>query len=156
MEKKLVGNYTKMLRAILVVVKPGGKPHKAPSIWATKYMGHLLPITKTIQVRRTRHAVYCWRNRDEFISDVLLWTPLHGRAKAGRTARTDIQLLSDDIGCSPADLPEAMNDMEKWRERVRDIHVGGTTRWWEMNFKHIFNAKILVLEFTPGCRITVI
>ena len=42
--------------------------------------GHLPPITKTIQVRRTRHAGYCWRNRDEFISDVLLWTPTYGRA----------------------------------------------------------------------------
>ena len=34
--------------------------------------GHLPPITKTIQVRRTRHAGHCWRSRDELISDVLL------------------------------------------------------------------------------------
>ena len=32
--------------------------------------GHLLPITKTIQVRRTRHVGHCWRSRDELISDV--------------------------------------------------------------------------------------
>ena len=32
--------------------------------------GHLPPITKTIQVRRTRHAWHCWRSKDEFISDV--------------------------------------------------------------------------------------
>ena len=37
--------------------------------------GHLPPIMKTIQVRRTRHAGHCWRSRDELISDVLLWTP---------------------------------------------------------------------------------
>ena len=37
--------------------------------------GHLAPITKTIQVRRTRHAGYCWRSKDELISDVILWTP---------------------------------------------------------------------------------
>ena len=30
-------------------------------------------------------------------------------------------------GCSPEELPEAMNDREKWRERVRDICAGGTT-----------------------------
>ena len=30
--------------------------------------GHLPPITKTIQVRRTRHAGHCWRSRDELIS----------------------------------------------------------------------------------------
>ena len=49
------------------------------------------PITKTIQVRRTRHAEHCWRSRDELISDVLLWTPTHYRAKAEQPARTYIQ-----------------------------------------------------------------
>ena len=33
--------------------------------------GHLPPITKTIQVRRTRHAGHCWRSKNELISDVL-------------------------------------------------------------------------------------
>ena len=88
--------------------------------------GHLPPITKTIQVRRTRHAGHCWRSRDELISDVLLWTPTYGRAKAGRPAWTYIQQLCEDTGCSPEDLPKAMNDREKWRERVRDIRVSGT------------------------------
>ena len=45
--------------------------------------GHLPPMTKTIQVRRTRNAGHCWRSRDKFISDVLLWTPTYGQAKAG-------------------------------------------------------------------------
>ena len=85
--------------------------------------GHLPPITKTIQVRRTRHAGHCWRSRDELIRDVLLWTPTHGRAKAGRPARTYIQQLCEDTGCCPEDLPRAMNDREEWRERVRDIHA---------------------------------
>ena len=92
--------------------------------------GHLPPITKTIQVRRTRHAGHCWRSKDELISDVLLWTPAYGQAKAGRPARTYIQQLCEDTGCSPEDLPEAMNDREKWRERVEDIRASGTTWWW--------------------------
>ena len=41
-----------------------------------------------------------------------------------------IQQLCEDTGCNPEDLPEAMNDREKWRERVRDIRAGGTTWWW--------------------------
>ena len=73
-------------------------------------------------VRRTRHAGHCWKSRDE-----LLWTPTHGRAKAGRQARTYIQQLCEDTGCCPEDLPEAMNDREKWRERFRDIHATSTT-----------------------------
>ena len=92
--------------------------------------GHLPPITKTIQVRRTRHTGHGWRSKDELISDVLLWTPTYGRAKAGRPAQTYIQQLCENTGCSPEDLPEAMNDWEKWRERVRDIRAGGTTWWW--------------------------
>ena len=85
--------------------------------------GHLPPITQTIQVRRTRHAGHCWRSRDELIRDVLLWIPTHGRAKAGRPARTYIQQLCEDTGCCPEDLPRAMNDREEWRERVRDIRA---------------------------------
>ena len=92
--------------------------------------GHLPPITKTIQVRRTRHAGHCWRSKDELISDVLLWTPTHGCARVGRPARTYIQQLCEDTGCSPEDLPEAMNDRKKWRETVRDIRAGGATWWW--------------------------
>ena len=92
--------------------------------------GHLPPITKTIQVRRTRHAGHCWRSRDELIRDVLLWIPTHGRAKAGWPARTYIQQLCEDTGCCPEDLPRAMNDREEWRERVRDIRAASTIWWW--------------------------
>ena len=123
LEKKLDGNYTRMLQAIL---------NKSWRQHPTRHQlyGHLPPITKTIQVRRTRHAGYCWRSRDELISDVLLWTPTYGRAKAGQSAWTYIQQLCEDTGCSPEDLPEAMNDREKWRERVRDICATSTTWWW--------------------------
>ena len=42
----------------------------------------------------------------------------------GRPARTYIQLLCEDTRCNSEDLPIAMNDWEKWRERVRDIRAG--------------------------------
>ena len=93
--------------------------------------GHLPPITKTIQVRRTRHAGHCWRSRDELIRDVLLWTPTYGRAKAGRPARTYIQQLCEDTGCCPEDLPRAMNDREEWRERFRDIRATSVIWWYD-------------------------
>ena len=123
LEKKLNGNYTRMLRAIL---------NKSWRQHPTRHQlySHLPPITKTIQVRWTRHARHCWRSKDELIGDVLLWTPTYGRAKAGRPARTYIQQLCKDTGCSTEDLPEVMNDWEKWRERVRDICASGTIWWW--------------------------
>ena len=58
---------------------------------------------------------------------MLLWTPTYDRSKAGRPARAYIQQLCEDRGCSPEDLPEAMNDREKWREKVRDIRASGVT-----------------------------
>ena len=123
LEKKLDGNYTRMLRAIL---NKSWRQHPT----RRELYGHLPPITKTIQVRRARHAGHCWRSKDELLSDVLLWTPTYGQAKAGRPARTYIQQLCEDTGCSPEDLPEAMNDREKWWEMVKDIRAGGTTWWW--------------------------
>ena len=106
LEKKLDGNYTRMLRAIL---------NKSWRQHPTRHQlyGHQPPITKTVLARRTRHAGHCWRSKDELISDVLLWTPAYGQAKAGQPARTHIQQLCEDRGCSPEDLPETMNDREK-------------------------------------------
>ena len=123
LEEKIDCNYGRMLRAIL---------YKSWRQHPTRHQlyGHLPPITKTIQVRRTRHAGHCWRSRDELISDLLLWTPIYGRAKAGWPTRTYIQQLCEDTGCSPEDLLEAINDREKWRERARDIRASGTTWWW--------------------------
>ena len=106
LEKELDGNYTRMLRAIL---------NKSCRQHLTRHQlyGYLPPITKTVQVRPARHAGHCWRSRDELIRDVLLWTPTYGRTKVGRPAGTYIQQLCEDTGCSPEELPEAMNDREK-------------------------------------------
>ena len=84
----------------------------------------------TLSNSRDIDEVFCWRSKDELISDVLLWTPTHGCARVGRPVRTYIQQLCEDTGCNPEDLPEAMNDREKWRETVRDIRAGGATWWW--------------------------
>ena len=73
MEKKLNGNYTRMMWAIL---NKSWKQHCTK----VQLYGYLSPIRKTIQIRRIRHAGHCWRSMDEIIRDVLLWNPLHGRA----------------------------------------------------------------------------
>ena len=147
LEKKLDGNYTRMLRAIL---------NKSWRQHPTKHQlyGHLPPITKTIQVRQTRHAGHRWRSRDELINDVLLWTPTHGRRKAGQPARIYIQQLCEDTGCCPEDLLEAMNDRQKWRERVSDIRASGTTWWWSWYlFTNTYNffARSHIVIYSAFC-----
>ena len=66
MEKRLDGNYTRRLRAIL---------NKSWRLHPTKQQlyRHLPPITKTIKVIRTRHAGHCWRSRDDLISFCDAW-----------------------------------------------------------------------------------
>ena len=110
LEKKLDGNYTSMLRPIL---------NKSLRQHPTKQQlyGHLPPITKSIQVRRTKHAGYCWRSKNELISDILLLTPSQGWARAGWPARTYIQQLCADTGCSREDLPGAMDDKDGGKSR---------------------------------------
>ena len=124
LKKKLGGNYTRMLRAIL---------NKSWWQHPTRHQlyGHLPPITKTIQVRRTRHAGHCWRSKDELISDVLLWPPPMAMQKQDDQPEHTYSSY-EDTGCNPEDLPKAMNDRENWRERVRDIRAGGKTWWWYM------------------------
>ena len=123
MEKKLDGNYTRMLPGIL---------HKSRRQHPTKQQlyGPLPPITKTFKIRQTRHAGHCWRSRDELINDLFLWTPSHRQTKAGCPGWTCIQQLCADMGCSFEDLPEAMDNREVWREKVRNIHADSVTWWW--------------------------
>ena len=89
MEKKLDGIYRRMLQAML---NRSWRQHPTKQ----KLYGHLQKLMKTIQVRRSRYAGYCWKSTEELISDLLLRTPSHGRAKAGRPVRNYIQQLSAD------------------------------------------------------------
>ena len=108
MEKKLDGNYTRMLRQIL---NKSWRQHPTKQ----QLYGHLQPIMKFIKIRRTRQVKHCW-SRDVLISDALLWILSRGRAKAGRPARTYIQQLCGDTRCRPEDLLKKMDNRKEWRE----------------------------------------
>ena len=82
-------------------------------------MGHRTNCFGWLDLKKKKNTVY--------IRSLWLWTPTHGRAKAGRPARTYIQQLCEDTGCCPEDLPRAMSDREEWRERVRDIRATSAT-----------------------------
>ena len=137
MEKKFDGNYTIILQAIL---NKSWRQHPSKQ----QLYGHLPPITKTIKITPTRHAGHWWRSRDELISDVFLWAPSHGWAKAGRPARTYIEQLCADTGWSPEDQPEAMDDKEGWQDRVRDICADSTTWWWRLSLPESNSRKCRV------------
>ena len=103
---------------------PGGHIQQNSSCTAT------YQLSLKLQIRRTKHTGHCRRNKDELISDVLLWTPAYGRAKVGRPARTYIQQLCADTGYSLEDFLGAMDDREGLRARVREICASSATWWW--------------------------
>ena len=129
MEKKLGGNYTRMLRTVLN--KSWGQYPSKQQLY-----GQLPPIAKTIQIRWTGHVGHCLRSTNKLISYVLMWTLSHGQPKFGRPARTYIQQLCADTGCILEDLPGAMDDRDRYRERVREISASSATWWW-----HSLNVK---------------
>ena len=78
MERKLDGNYTRMLQAVL---NKSWRQHPTKQ----QLYRHLLPISKIIQIRHVRH---CWRSKGKLISDVVPWTPSHRQARVRQPART--------------------------------------------------------------------
>ena len=62
--------------------------------------GHQRPITKTIQIRGARHTGFCWRNKDELISE-----PLHMDEKKLDDQLENInKILMTNTGCTLEDL----------------------------------------------------
>ena len=61
---------------------------------------------------------------------LFLFSSIEATLKAGRPARTYIQQLCEDTGCSPENLPVAMNDNERSGERWSGISMLADLWWW--------------------------
>ena len=101
-EKRPDGNYTRMLRAIM---NKSWKQHPTKQ----QLCGHLLSISKTIQVRRMGHAVHCCGSKDKLISDILFYGPPH----------TDVSVLADQRELI------YINSV-----RIRDVVWKTCREWW--------------------------
>ena len=130
-EKELNTNCTGMLWAIL---NKSWKQHRTKQ----QLNGHMSPVSKTIQIRWTRHAGHCWKRKDKLISDVLLWTPSHECTSVGRPDRTYLEQLCMDTGCCLENLLEVLDDRDGWWARKLG-KFSMTWRWWW----YIINRKYL-------------
>ena len=101
-ENKLGGNYTRMPH---IISNKSQKQHPKKQL----LYSHLIPISKTASVRRTRQR----GNKDKLISNVLIWTPTHGHNSVGRPAKTYLYQLCADTACSLVDLLGTMDDQER-------------------------------------------
>ena len=63
---------------------------------------------------KTTFAGDCYRSKDEPVSNIVLWTPKHGRRKPGRPAITYTDILKMDTGLESTDFKSAMGDRKAW------------------------------------------
>ena len=72
--------------------------------------GHLPPVSKTLQVRRTKHVEHCWRSKE------VLLRPLHMEVPVLADLQELIYIFAD-TGCSLEDLSEERDNRDGWGER---------------------------------------
>ena len=103
---------------------------------------------KTIQIRWSWLVGCCWWSKDKLISDVLRQTPSYRQAKVGWSARTYIQQLCADKGCSLEDLPGVMDNRDRWRERVREMLAAwrGASTNGKLTGISVLNSKGIILN----------
>ena len=104
-EKKLDSDYTWMLWAIWK--KSWNNIPQKNSYMATNFPS-LKPFKSDEQDVR-----HCWRSKG-----------------IGCPARTYLQELCTDKGCSLEDLLNAMDNSDEWQGRVREMHACGTAWGW--------------------------
>ena len=90
--------------------------------------GKILNITDTISEQRLRFSGHCWRSKNEVVSDVLLWLPIHGRRYRGRSAKTFVDQLMEDTSCNYEELPNSMMNREEWRVHVNQCRASSTCK----------------------------
>ena len=84
---------------------------------------------KTSKLDEQGHAGHSWRSKDVFISNTLLWTPSHGRAR--KDHRLD-PLYNSSVPIQDVVWRRTGSD-GRWRRMVigiRKIRAGGSTWWW--------------------------
>ena len=89
--------------------------------------GFLLPISKPIQIIRTRHREHIWKSKDKLISDVLQRILTHGHVSVVRPARTHLHRPCANTGYSLEDLLEGKDDRVVWRDRERERESQGNS-----------------------------
>ena len=77
----------------------------------------------TNHARWVIHAEHSWRNKEELISELLLWTTVHGSTSVDLPLKTYIYQLCADTEWHLEYLPKEIDDRDGWWERTKRIHV---------------------------------
>ena len=101
-----------------------------------------------IQVRQTTYAWHNWKSKDKSISDVLLWTPIHGHTRVGWPGKTYIHQHSAEMECWLEDLTRVMTDRDRWRERDRESRESVLSARFFDNHHHHHVALVAQISLT--------
>ena len=99
-EKKLNGNYTRILHAVL---NKSWKQHPTKQ----QLYDHLPPILQIIQVRWARYTGHYWESKDKHM---IMFS--RGYTSIGQPVETYRHQLCPDSGCRLEDLPRAMDNWD--------------------------------------------
>ena len=119
LEKRISGNYTRMLRAIR---NRSWKDHPSNK----EIYSNIPDICTSIRQQILRFSGHCWRNKCELASDIILWQPTKSERKIRRPRRTYVDQLMDDTLCNVNELKTAMDDNDAWKKRVKNCRASST------------------------------
>ena len=138
-EKKLSGNYPRMLRAFF---------NKSWKQYSTKHQfyGHLAPIAQITKTGWAGHSRLWWRSKSKHISNVLLWTPTHRLTSVISLTKIHINQFCVDTGCCLEDFSIVMmQDGEREsREFILLTHLDEFTYIHTYIYIYIYIYIILV------------
>ena len=83
------------------------------------------PLSSHLTNHTIKIAGLCWRSKDEFVSNILQWTPMQVHTSVHQTVKTYIHQLCAITRSCLEDWSRIMIDRGKWCERVKRIHAVG-------------------------------
>ena len=108
LSKKIDGCFTRLLRSALGFT---WKDHVSNK----ELYAEVPKATDTVKQKRLKLAGHCYRHPEEAASNLVLWTPNHGKRGRGRPARTFVQQLRDDTGLQEREMASLMLSRDQWK-----------------------------------------
>ena len=119
------------------------------NVWRRMHKNALSHIEQILEA--TSHKIAAVKSPTTFLETIQISRTRHaGRPSVGRPARTYLQQLCTDTGCSLEDLPEAMGNWDEWWEKVREIRASGSTWWWWWLIQIIWSRLFKEHFMKPG------
>ena len=112
--KMLDGCYTRMLRMALSINQYLMRMRNS------ELYENLPKVSSKVTQRRLKLSGHAQRHPELTLHSVILWEPLHGKAKRGRPRRTYVDSLRMDTGLKETqDIAGVITDKGRWRELIR-------------------------------------